>query len=68
MNFGRSAVKLCAAAQAIGWTPDTFWNSTPADLGNALGLGGDEDEPPDRAQIAALMERFPDAMEQAGNG
>lgn len=24
------------AARALGWTPDTFWSSTPADLALAL--------------------------------
>jgi uncharacterized phage protein (TIGR02216 family) len=48
-----------AAASLLGWRPDDFWNATPAELAGAL-APPDDTAPPDRAQIAALMARFPD--------
>lgn len=47
------------AAQLLGWRPGDFWESTPAELAGALGLGGGA-EPPDAAALAALRARFPD--------
>jgi uncharacterized phage protein (TIGR02216 family) len=56
--FGEAARRLAgAAASLLGWTPDTFWTSTPAELCDALMPPG---EPPSRAAIDALMTRFPD--------
>ena len=59
--FGEAARRLSgAAAQWLGWSPETFWNATPAELCDALLPPGDTGEPPDRAAIDALMARFPD--------
>ncbi len=36
-RFSDNALRLLAcAARALGWTPDTFWSATPADLVAAL--------------------------------
>lgn len=38
MTFGdRARAAAGFAAAMFGWTPDTFWAATPADLCNALG-------------------------------
>lgn len=57
MSFAASAVGAARLAAALGWTPDTFWAATPADLRAALGLDPAAPAPPD---LAALMETFPD--------
>jgi uncharacterized phage protein (TIGR02216 family) len=58
-TFGGAAAQLCnAAAIVLGWRPDEFWNSTPAELALALQAPGAEG--PDRATIHALRQRFPD--------
>lgn len=58
---------LCEAAARIatgvlGWPPEQFWQATPQDLRLAiegrLGLGAASDF--GRAELAALMARFPD--------
>lgn len=51
-----------AAASLLGWRPDDFWNATPAELAGAL-AAPDEAAPPDKVQIAALIERFPDGKD-----
>ncbi len=59
--FGVAARRLAgAAATMLGWSPDTFWNATPAELCDALMPPGEAGEPPSRATIDALMTRFPD--------
>jgi uncharacterized phage protein (TIGR02216 family) len=59
--FGEAARRLAGAAAALlGWTPDIFWQSTPAELCDALMPPGEAGEPPSRAAIDALMTRFPD--------
>ncbi len=61
MLFGESARGLAgAAAQWLGWTPDTFWNATPAELSDALAPPSETIAPPEQATIEALMKRFPD--------
>ena len=61
MTFAHAARRLVGAAAAcLGWTPDTFWNATPAELCDALMPPGEAGEPPSRAAIDALMTRFPD--------
>ncbi len=32
----QTARLIALAARALGWTPDTFWSATPADLALAL--------------------------------
>lgn len=66
MRFGEAALRLCGLmARLAGWTPDIFWNSTPAEA--AMVLGGWREgggvgvaPPPDTALRARLMEMFPD--------
>ena len=59
--FGEGARRLAGmAAQVLGWTPETFWKATPAELCDALLPPGDAGEPPSKAAIDALMARFPD--------
>ncbi len=59
--FGLTARRLAgAAAQILGWTPATFWNATPAELCDALRPPSEAGEPPNRAAIDVLMNRFPD--------
>jgi len=60
--FGEAARRLAGtAAGLLGWTPETFWRATPAELMAALLPPGNEGEFPNKKDIAALMERFPDA-------
>ncbi|MDX2211046.1 MAG: phage tail assembly chaperone [Sphingopyxis sp.] len=52
-------------ARIAGWTPEIFWNATPAEAAMVLGGwregGGDWGAPPpDAALRAQLMEMFPD--------
>ena len=57
-SFAASATKLAGlAARALGWTPETFWNATPAELCACLGAGDSAAQPPSREEIAALIER-----------
>ena len=61
-DFAAATVRLGGqAALALGWTPDTFWAATPAELAaivraalpdTAGGLGS--------ADLAKLMEAFPE--------
>ena len=49
------------AGALLGWRPDEFWRSTPAELGAVLrALAGDEQAASSRADFAELMEMFPD--------
>jgi uncharacterized phage protein (TIGR02216 family) len=60
LEFGAGAARLAgAAATLLGWRPNEFWESTPAELAAALG-GGDAADGPDRQAVAELMRRFPD--------
>jgi uncharacterized phage protein (TIGR02216 family) len=61
MTFGDAALRATRVAAALlGWRPDEFWAATPADLRNALGIDVAGDDAADRAQLARLMEAFPD--------
>ena len=74
---GRGFAEICEdaarlATGLLGWPPDVFWRATPQDLRLALegrlgrvraaraGLG--------KAELAALMARFPDKTEGGENG
>jgi hypothetical protein len=65
-SFGPAALRLGGLmARIAGWTPDIFWNATPAEAEMVLGGwraegGGDAVPPPDAALRARLMELFPD--------
>lgn len=60
--FAEAALRLAGAAGlAFGWTPETFWNATPAELGAlARTLAGESAVPPNASEIASLKELFPD--------
>jgi len=45
----------------FGWTPETFWNATPAELAALVrAAAGDDVVPLARDDIARLREAFPD--------
>ncbi len=57
-----SAVRLAGhMGLSFGWTPDIFWNATPAEIA-ALVLAAQGDAPAGLAatDLAQLMEAFPD--------
>ena len=62
--FTPNAARLAGLAGAIlGWRPAEFWTATPAELAtiiDALNAREPQITPPDRADINALMEMFPD--------
>lgn len=61
-RFSEDAARLAGLAGALlGWRPDEFWRSTPAELGAVLGaMAGTDGEPAGRVELERLMERFPD--------
>ena len=61
-EFAEAAVRLAGLAGALlGWRPDEFWNSTPAELAAVLNaLGGEDAEPASGPDLRRLMEMFPD--------
>jgi uncharacterized phage protein (TIGR02216 family) len=61
-RFSESAARLAGLAGALlGWRPDEFWGATPAELGAVIeALAGPDTPPATRADLARLMERFPD--------
>jgi uncharacterized phage protein (TIGR02216 family) len=64
--FAAGAVRLAGFAGAVlGWSPDAFWRSTPAELAAVVAalVGGQDDgaaTPPDADLVARLREAFPD--------
>ena len=60
--FGESAAQLSSAASLLlGWRPDEFWDSTPAELALALTARDAPVAAPDGETIEMLRTRFPDA-------
>ena len=61
-RFSDGAATLAGLAGALlGWRPDDFWSATPAELAAVLdALAGPQAVPASRADLARLMERFPD--------
>ena len=61
--FAAEATLLCGqCALLLGWRPNEFWASTPADLACVLSaLNSHSDDPVDSACVAQMMELFPDA-------
>lgn len=58
MSFGQCALALCGlAARHLGWRPDEFWRSTPAELLAVLAPAGDPAGPLDRATLQRMMEQ-----------
>jgi uncharacterized phage protein (TIGR02216 family) len=58
-DFTANATRLAGLAGLLfGWTPDTFWAATPAELAGLIdSAAGDRAAPVD---LAAMMEMFPD--------
>jgi uncharacterized phage protein (TIGR02216 family) len=44
----------------LGWRPEEFWNSTPAELALAIQSPSSDSDPPDSRLIDELRRRFPD--------
>lgn len=63
MSFADVAAQLAARTVVIlGWRPDDFWNTTPAELLGILQvLAGDGATPPSADALHQLMARFPDS-------
>ena len=61
-SFSDSAARLAGLAGALlGWRPDEFWRSTPAELAAVIeALLGPEPAAATRSDLERLMERFPD--------
>ncbi|MBC7987875.1 MAG: phage tail assembly chaperone [Sphingomonadaceae bacterium] len=60
--FADRASRLAGACTLLfGWRPSDFWEATPAELGAILSaMDGGEDARACSADLARLMERFPD--------
>jgi Phage tail assembly chaperone protein, TAC len=59
--FGEMAVRLCKfAAGELGWRPDEFWGSTPAELAACLPSDDQESVAPSADEMTSLREQFPD--------
>jgi hypothetical protein len=60
--FGESAGRLAGFAGVMfGWTPDTFWKATPAELQALVRtVAGDAPSPLASADWVRLKEMFPD--------
>ena len=60
--FSEAAARLAGLAGALlGWRPEDFWRSTPAELAGVLGaLTGGGTAPITGEELAGLKERFPD--------
>lgn len=58
--FAAAAKTAARLAATLGWSPDVFWTSTPADLRAALGVDTAASAPAVAADLVRLMEAFPD--------
>lgn len=60
--FSQAAARIAGLAGALlGWRPDEFWNSTPAELAAILGaVAGESAQPLAGEELDRLMEIFPD--------
>lgn len=62
-TFAAASLIAARLAATLGWSPDAFWASTPAELRTAFGLdlpGTTLDAPAAAADLARLKEAFPD--------
>ena len=61
-EFSLAARRLAGLAGGLlGWRPNEFWGSTPAELTTVLeALAGTDEAPASRQDLERLMERFPD--------
>ncbi len=57
-RFGPAALRLSGLTmRLLGWSPDTFWHATPAELAAALAPDSEaQPQPLGRADLARLME------------
>ena len=56
-RFSETALRLSGlAARALGWTPPVFWAATPAELAACIDAQPGVAAPPDREEIAAMIE------------
>ncbi|MFC3098245.1 phage tail assembly chaperone [Alteraurantiacibacter palmitatis] len=58
-RFAAAAQQLAGlAARGLGWTPETFWNATPAELAASLAFEDPQQPAPvGRHELAQMMER-----------
>ena len=57
-RFGPGALMLAGlAARALGWRPDEFWRSTPAELSAILAPAASDAASLSRNDLTRLMER-----------
>lgn len=63
MTFADTALQLCGqCALLLGWRPDEFWDTTPAELACVLSaMLPQSDTPPNPDDLQKLMALFPDA-------
>ena len=63
-RFSDAAERLAGLAGALlGWRPDEFWRSTPAELGAVLGaMLPSTDDAVSRGDLHQLMQQFPDQI------
>ena len=60
-DFATAARRASRLAATLGWSPDVFWTSTPAELRAALGLDlAAAALPAGIIDLARLKEAFPD--------
>lgn len=62
-TFTQSAAHWAGlAARLLGWRPDEFWRATPTEMATALTDPAEPQatQPPNRDQIARMMERDTD--------
>jgi hypothetical protein len=70
MSFSDVARILAGqTALLLGWRPDDYWNSTPAELLTILNATPRPAEgAADSSRLSALMQQFPDAPTEVTNG
>ena len=60
-ELAAAAITLSGLAGILfGWSPDTFWNATPAELAALVRAARGGGEPAAPVDLTALMERYPD--------
>jgi uncharacterized phage protein (TIGR02216 family) len=61
MTFGESALELAGhAAALLGWRPNDFWDSTPAELATAVGMDRHAVGQMGREELDKLLMQLPD--------
>jgi uncharacterized phage protein (TIGR02216 family) len=68
-NFVDAARKLAGqTALLLGWRPDDFWNSTPAELASIIAAASGDSGAVDALTLSELMALFPDASIGGNDG